>query len=161
AGDEYYFRRTNPQRGLLRPSCLARRPSTSPSPMRPTAAPGRQAVTLRTSSTKIRASRRLFMTATPRYFSERIVRVAGADDFEIASMSDPTRFGTVFHALSFAQAIRQDLLTDYQVVIVGVDDAGLRDFAERGRFVTIDHEMVTDARRLASQIGVAKAMRDY
>ena len=67
----------------------------------------------------------------------------------------------MFHRLAFAEAIERDLLTDYQVVVVGVDDATYRDWAERGRFVTIDGTEVTDARTLAGQIGLAKAMRRY
>ena len=63
--------------------------------------------------------------------------------------------------LGFAEAIERDLLTDYQVVVVGVDDATYRDWAQRGRFVTIDGTKVTDARTLAGQIGLAKAMRRY
>ncbi len=48
-----------------------------------------------------------------------------------------------------------------QVVVVGVDDATYLDWAQPGRFVTIVGKKVTDARRLAGQIGLAKAMRRY
>ena len=109
----------------------------------------------------IKARRRLFMTATPRYFTGRVVREAREADFEVASMDDEAVFGPVFHRLGFAEAIERDLLTDYQVVVVGVDDATYRDWAQRGRFVTIDGTKVTDARTLAGQIGLAKAMRRY
>ena len=110
---------------------------------------------------EIKARRRLFMTATPRYFTGRVVREAKEADFEVASMDDEAAFGPVFHRLGFAEAIERDLLTDYQVVVVGVDDATYRDWAQRGRFVTIDGTKVTDARTLAGQIGLAKAMRRY
>jgi predicted helicase len=53
------------------------------------------------------------------------------------------------------------LLTDYQVAVVGVDDATYRDWAEKGRFVTTDGTEVTDARALAGQIGLAKAIHRY
>jgi len=76
------------------------------------------------------------MTATPHYFTGRVVREAKEDDFEVASMDDETAFGPVFHRLGFAEAIRRDLLTDYQVAVIGVDDATYRDWAQRGRFVT-------------------------
>jgi superfamily II DNA or RNA helicase len=109
----------------------------------------------------IRARRRLFMTATPRIYSERVRRAALDADFVIASMDDPETFGPVFHHLSFAEAIRRDLLADYQVVVVAVTDATYRDYADRGLYVTIDGETVSDARRLASEIGLAKAMRDF
>ena len=112
-------------------------------------------------SEKIRARRRLFMTATPRYFTGRVVREANEADFEVASMEDEATFGSLLHRLGFAEAIERDLLTDYQVVVVGVDDATYLDWAQRGRFVTIDGNEVTDARSLAGQIGLAKAMRRY
>ena len=110
---------------------------------------------------EIKTQRRLFMTATPRYFTGRVVREAQEADFEIASMDDEAAFGPVFHRLTFGEAIKRDLLTDYQVVVVGVDDATYRDWAEQGRFVTIDGKKVTDARTLAGQIGLAKAMSRY
>ncbi len=112
-------------------------------------------------SEAIKAHRRLFMTATPRYFTGRVVREAQEADFEIASMDNEAAFGPVFHRLGFAEAIERALLTDYQVVVVGVDDATYRDWAQRGRFVTLDGTKVTDARTLAGQIGLAKAMRRY
>jgi predicted helicase len=111
--------------------------------------------------TAIKARRRLFMTATPRYFTGRILREAKEADFEVASMDDHTRFGEVFHKLSFGQAIDRGLLTDYQVAIIGVDDVTYRDWVERATLVTLDGKKITDARSLAGQIGLAKAMRKF
>jgi predicted helicase len=110
---------------------------------------------------EIKAQRRLFMTATPRYFTGRVVREAQEADFEVASMDNEAAFGSVSYRLTFGEAIKRDLLTDYQVAVVGVDDATYRDWAERGRFVTLDGNKVTDARTLAGQIGLAKAMWRY
>ncbi|WP_263998778.1 DEAD/DEAH box helicase [Mycobacterium yunnanensis] len=112
---------------------------------------------------KIRARRRLFMTATPRYFTGRLVREAMEAEYEIASMDNDEVFGTVFHRLPFGEAIGLKLLSDYQVVIVGVDDATYREWAERGELVVLDGATPrkTDARTLAGQIGLAKAMRKY
>ena len=112
-------------------------------------------------SVAIPARRRLFMTATPRFFTGRVVKESMEADFEVASMDDESRFGPMFHRLGFSQAIKRGLLTDYQVVVVGVDDATYLDWAQRGRFVTIEGTLVTDARTLAGQIGLAKAMRHY
>ena len=70
--------------------------------------------------TKIKARKRLFMTATPRYFTGRVKQEAKEADWEVASMDDEAKFGPVLHRLTFAQAIEQDLLSDYQVVVVGV-----------------------------------------
>ena len=109
----------------------------------------------------IRAHRRVFMTATPRYFTGRIIREAREADFEVASMDDEATFGPLAHKLSFGQAIRDGLLTDYQVAIIGVDDTMYRDWVERGQLVSPDGSKVTDARTLAGHIGLAKAMRDF
>lgn len=76
-------------------------------------------------------------------------------------MDNQAAFGPVFHRLGFAEAIRRGLLTDYQVAVVGVDEATYRDWAQRGRFITLDGTKVTDARTLAGQIGLAMAMRRY
>ncbi|MGH3645152.1 MAG: DEAD/DEAH box helicase family protein, partial [Mycobacterium sp.] len=109
----------------------------------------------------IRARRRLFMTATPRYFTGRVLKAAQDADLEVASMDDPTKFGTVFHRLSFGEAIKRNLLTDYQVAVVGVDSDTYRQLAEKGTLVTRDGNKTTDARTLAGQIGLAKAMHKY
>ncbi len=109
----------------------------------------------------IRARRRLFMTATPRYCTGRLVREASAADFEIVSMDDHRAFGPLFHRLGFSEAIARGLLSDYRVVVIGVDDSIVRDWVKRGRLVTTDGKVVTDARTLASQIGLAKAMQRY
>lgn len=108
----------------------------------------------------IKAQRRLFMTATPRYYTGRVIKAAQESEMEIASMDDPVKFGGVFHRLSFGEAIGRGLLTDYQVAVVGVDDATYRKWAEKGVLVRRDNK-TTDARTLASQIGLAKAMRKY
>lgn len=112
-------------------------------------------------ATKIKAERRLFMTATPRFFTGRVQREAHAIDWEVASMDDPRRFGPVFHQLPFGEAIARGLLSDYQVAIIGVSDSTYRDYAERGIFVTFDGITLTDARTLASQIGLLRAMATY
>lgn len=124
---------------------------------------GRRASTFTTvlEGSRIRARRRLYMTATPRYFTGRVLKAASDVDFEVASMDDEELFGRVFHRLGFGEAIERDLLTDYRVVVVGVDDATYRSFAKRGVLVTRKGEMVTDARTLAGQIGLAKAMRQF
>lgn len=110
---------------------------------------------------QIRVSKRLFMTATPRIFTGRLKKEGANADFEIVSMDDEERFGSVFHRLTFGEAIERDLLSDYRVLVIGVDDKMYRQYAEQGEFVTTDGQAITDARSLAAQIGVARAIRDY
>jgi superfamily II DNA or RNA helicase len=113
------------------------------------------------SNEKIKAHRRLFMTATPRIYSAHVRKAAKEAGYEFASMDDEENFGKVFHRLSFHEAIERNLLTDYRVAIIGVDNATYRDWAENGWFITIDGKEVKDARSVAGQIGLAKAMCEY
>jgi len=109
----------------------------------------------------IPAKRRLFMTATPRYFTGRVIKAAIEADFEYASMDDETKFGSVFHKLGFSEAIKEGLLTDYQVAVIGVDDATYKEWTDKGNLVTLDGKTPINARTLAGQIGLTKAMRKY
>lgn len=110
-------------------------------------------------SREIRARKRLFMTATPRFASEASKTRADSMGLELVSMDDQEVFGPVFHKLKFSDAIRLKLLTDYRVEIIGVDDPLYRQYAEQGMFVTMDGTTVTDARTLTSHIAVAKAIK--
>ena len=87
----------------------------------------------------------------PLYLTGWVVREAKEADFEVASMDNEAAFGPVFLRPGFAEAIKGDLLTDYQVVVVGVDEATYR-LGAAGRFVTMDGTEVTDARTPAGQI---------
>ena len=110
---------------------------------------------------QILAKRRLFMTATPRWMTGKVRRPAQEADYEVASMDNESQFGPQFHRLTFREAIERHLLADYRVLVVGVDDAEYREYAEKGSFITRDGKTVTDARSLASTIGVARAMRNF
>ena len=110
---------------------------------------------------KIPARRRIFLTATPRVYTARVVQEAREDDLDVASMDDEAVFGPVCYRLTFADAITQDLLSGYRVVIVGIDDPRYRAYATKGRLVTLDGQTQTDARTVAAHIGLAKAMQTY
>ena len=66
---------------------------------------------------KINASKRLYMTATDRIFTEGAKIKASANQLVIYSMDDPEIFGPVFYRLKFSEAIKQQLLADYRVII--------------------------------------------
>ena len=111
---------------------------------------------------KIAARRRLFMTATPRIFTQQRPQGSTPTGVEIASMDNHDLFGPVFHRLSFAEAIDRRLLSDYQVAIICVRDADYRTQAQEAALVSTDGgASVTDARTLAGQVGLAKAMARY
>ena len=110
---------------------------------------------------KIRSSKRLFTTATPRYFGAAIKDAAKAKDLAVVGMDDVAVFGPVLHKLTFGQAIAKDLLNDYQVVIVGVDEPMVKQWIDEQEIVAINPDQQTDARTLAAKIGLLKAIKDY
>jgi superfamily II DNA or RNA helicase/DNA-binding TFAR19-related protein (PDSD5 family) len=112
-------------------------------------------------NSKIRSTKRLFTTATPRYFGAAIKDAAKAKDLALVGMDDEKVFGPVVHKLTFGQAIEKDLLNDYQVVIVGVDEPMVKQWIDEQEIVTINPNQQTDARTLAAKIGLIMAIKDY
>ncbi|WP_443636100.1 Helicase associated domain protein [Candidatus Njordibacter sp. Uisw_058] len=110
---------------------------------------------------QIPAAKRLFMTATPRIFQAHFLKKASDSGVDIVSMDDHEAFGAVLHKLSFGEAIEQDLLTDYQVVIVGIDNPRYSEMITERRLVQTDNDIQSDAQSFASHIGLAKAMKSY
>lgn len=64
----------------------------------------------------LHASRRLFLTATPRVVANRTHKAASW------SMDDEAAFGTVAHRLTFGSAIAQGILCDWRLMAVQVQD---------------------------------------
>ena len=71
---------------------------------------------------RIRAAKRLYMTATPRLYTEGAKTKAARHDVEVFSMDNPETFGPEFHRLPFSQAVDQDLLSDYKVVVLAMSE---------------------------------------
>ena len=70
----------------------------------------------------VTARKRLYMTATPRIFGDAARRKADDHDAELASMDDEAKFGKDLFHRGFGWAVEQELLTDYKVVVLAVDE---------------------------------------
>lgn len=68
------------------------------------------------------AKRRLYMTATPRVFSEDVKRKAADAEAIAVSMDNDAWYGPEFHRLGFGEAVEADLLTDYKVLVLAIDE---------------------------------------
>jgi predicted helicase len=73
----------------------------------------------------VAAAKRLYMTATPRIFSDKAKKKADENSVIVADMSNEDLYGPEFHRLGFGQAVDQQLLTDYKVMILHVDEERL------------------------------------
>ncbi|GAA8495771.1 DEAD/DEAH box helicase family protein [Helicobacter pylori] len=80
----------------------------------------KNAFTLCHSDENIKAKKRLYMTATPKVYSESSKAKAKEKDNVIYSMDDAETFGEEIYTLNFERAIALDLLTDYKVMILAV-----------------------------------------
>ncbi|GAA8719201.1 DEAD/DEAH box helicase [Helicobacter pylori] len=80
----------------------------------------KNAFTLCHSDGNIKAKKRLYMTATPKVYSESSKAKAKESDNVIYSMDDESIFGEEIYTLNFTRAIALDLLTDYKVMILAV-----------------------------------------
>ena len=85
---------------------------------------------------RLKAHRRLYMTATPRLYSERAKAKAAGSDVVVCSMDDETLYGPDFHYLGFGKAVGEGLLSDYRVVVLMVDEAYVNEAA---------HDALSDA----------------
>jgi len=70
----------------------------------------------------VAAMKRLYMTATPRVFADTAKRKADDYDAKLASMDDETKFGKDLFHRGFGWAVENQLLTDYKVVVLAVDE---------------------------------------
>lgn len=105
----------------------------------------------------INGKKRLYMTATPRIYGDRAVRIANADSYVVSSMDDEEVFGPEFHHLSFGRAIDEELLTDYKVIALTVPQDTVSEVYQRAMAEEGDGFDVTESARI---IGCWKGMLD-
>jgi predicted helicase len=70
----------------------------------------------------IRAKKRLYMTATPRLYSDDSKSKAAQNDAILCSMDDDKLYGAEIYRIGFGEAVERDLLTDYKVLILTLND---------------------------------------
>ena len=70
----------------------------------------------------VEGKKRLYMTATPRVFGDAAKSKAGEAAIELCSMDDEKRFGDTLFSRRFGWAVEEGLLTDYKVIVLGVDE---------------------------------------
>ncbi|MGG9964727.1 DEAD/DEAH box helicase [Ferruginibacter sp. SUN106] len=70
----------------------------------------------------ITAKKRLYMTATPRLYSDDSKSKAAQADAVLCSMDDTKLYGEEIYRIGFGEAVEKDLLTDYKVLILTLSD---------------------------------------
>ncbi len=73
--------------------------------------------------TFIAGAKRVYMTATPRLFSDDAKTKAKEADAILCSMDDEALYGPEMYRIGFGEAVERDLLTDYKVLILTVSES--------------------------------------
>jgi predicted helicase len=107
----------------------------------------------------VKGAKRLYMTATPRVFSDSAKGKASGADAVLASMDDSTLYGPEFYRLGFHEAVQRDLLTDYKVLILAVDEAAVSRAFQRQLSDENNEIKLDDATRIVGCVN-ALAKRD-
>jgi superfamily II DNA or RNA helicase len=101
----------------------------------------------------ISIEKRIFMTATERFYSGSKEDIISMDDYEI--------YGDTFSQMSFKEAIEKELLTDYKIITIDVKKSEIAEFIKGNNLVQLNNKWKneTEARSLASMIALRKAMK--
>ncbi|MGD9773876.1 DEAD/DEAH box helicase [Diaphorobacter sp.] len=71
----------------------------------------------------IQATKRLYMTATPRIYGDNAKAKAETDNVALCSMDDPLLYGPELYVINFSEAVRLGLLCDYKVVVLSIEES--------------------------------------
>jgi predicted helicase len=108
----------------------------------------------------IHAAKRLYMTATPRVFGEEVRRKAADAEAVLADMNDETIFGPELHRLGFGDAVDADLLTDYKVLVLAVDEKYVAENFQNEMAATGEIPLGDAAKLIGCWNGLAKNFGD-
>ncbi|PLS20460.1 type ISP restriction/modification enzyme [Neptunicoccus cionae] len=109
------------------------------------------------SNEHVKGKKRLYMTATPKIYGENAKSKAKQHDVELASMDDETKFGKVLFHRGFSWAVENNLLSDYKVIVLAVDE-GLISSGVQTRLTESSEMKLDDATKI---IGCYKALTKH
>lgn len=102
----------------------------------------------------IKGKKRIYMTATPKVFSESIKKKAEDSDVILWSMDDEEVYGREFYRLGFGEAVEENLLSDYKVIILSVSQSYVHRYFQQN----IDIEELDDYGKI---VGVWNALSKH
>jgi superfamily II DNA or RNA helicase len=99
------------------------------------------------SDKKIKIQRRVFMTATERVFR--------GDRSDVLSMDNEKDYGARFFQLSFKEAIKQKIITDYKILTMTVSDGHIRQLINENRILNLNSRDLDEAEAQSIAAGIA------
>jgi predicted helicase len=89
------------------------------------------------------AKKRLYMTATPKIYGDTAKAKAESVDARLASFDMSELYGEEFYRLAFDEAVKRDLLTDYKVLVLHVNEDAVN-AAFQQQLADSNHELKLD-----------------
>ncbi|WP_418902975.1 DEAD/DEAH box helicase [Vespertiliibacter pulmonis] len=109
----------------------------------------------------IQAKKRLYMTATPRIYTEDAKKTDGVT---VYSMDDETQFGKELFVISFSEAVQRGLLVDYKVIVLAVEEALVQQRLEKlfngGEIQVDDAAKIVGCWKALSKSGIMDELGD-
>ncbi|EME8211149.1 DEAD/DEAH box helicase [Enterococcus hirae] len=99
----------------------------------------------------IKASKRLYQTATPKIYGTDAKQKAEDSSIVLSSMDNKDIYGEEIFRLGFGQAVSNDILTDYKVMVLAVDEKVIQKDMQK---VLSDSENGLDVDDVSKLIGV-------
>ena len=113
----------------------------------------------------IRSKKRLFMTATERLVRPRIKKKAEQYDRIVFSMDDEEVYGEVFERFNFGEAIKRNVISDYRIVVAGMEQNEIFDWIRSNRLLVClegnKKEYYTCAQNIFRQILLIKSIKEF
>lgn len=103
----------------------------------------------------IQAKKRLYMTATPRLYSDDSKSKADQAGAVLCSMDEPKLYGQEIYRIGFGEAVEQGLLTDYKVLILTLSDQNVPTAVQH---MVADQEMQIQTDDISKLIGCINAL---
>lgn len=91
----------------------------------------------------IKANKRLYMTATPRLYSDKDQKKASEAEAMVWSMDDPATYGEEIYRIGFGEAVKLGLLSDYKVLVLTLNEDEMST-ALQNEIAQEDSEIPTD-----------------
>lgn len=103
----------------------------------------------------IKAKKRMYMTATPRLYSDDTKSKAAQADAVLCSMDDSVLYGEEIYRIGFGDAVEKGLLTDYKVLILTLND---KDVPEAYRRILTEQKVEINTDDASKLIGTINAL---
>lgn len=106
----------------------------------------------------VKADKRVYMTATPRIYADKSKNKANEADAVLFSMDDEDLYGPELYRLGFGKAVEKDLLTEYKVLIVAVEEEKMANLVNNYNAFKVADDKAIDMKLATKIIGSWKGL---